>query len=104
MTSADVEELIDVEDDLSQIVPRSETGARGTILVTLRNVPPYTEWYVLTSIEIYLKQLPDQPFPSGTSLFLPKSHLPQRDARSPATPCSAPSALCETHGQATHIV
>lgn len=42
---SDDEEYVDLEQGAHPSTHRA--GARGTILVTLRNVPPYTEWCVI---------------------------------------------------------
>jgi hypothetical protein len=46
-------------DDTS--APSGSDGVRGTVLITLRNVPPYTDWYaslLLTSCFIFITYYP----------------------------------------------
>jgi hypothetical protein len=40
----------DPHEENGSIVPRDTVRTRGTILITLRNVPPYTLWYVYSHL------------------------------------------------------
>ena len=49
----DVQEFSNTADDGQLLLPLDATRTRGTVLITLRNVVPYTQWRVLvTSISL----------------------------------------------------
>ena len=52
----DVQELSNMDDDGQLLLPLDATRTRGTVLITLRNVVPYTQWRVLV-ISISLSML-----------------------------------------------
>jgi len=43
----DVQESSNTDDDGQLLLPLDATRTRGTVLITLRNVVPYTQWRVL---------------------------------------------------------
>jgi len=52
----DVQEFSNTDDDGQLLLPLDATRTRGTVLITLRNVVPYTQWRVLV-ISISLSML-----------------------------------------------
>lgn len=86
---------------------RGDVTSRGTILITLRNVPPYTLWWVIATTAAGGRYLLAIPFVSGICRNWPKTpHRPrQRVAnRTLALFNSAHSRSIGRHGEVTNIV
>lgn len=71
------------EDDMaleSAAIQKTKASTRGTVLVTLRNVPPYTDWYA--AIKVLFRILTLTIKLSGISQSLRRSlRLPQPNLR-----------------------